>query len=118
MTTHNSTTQHESDCIFCKIVTGAIPSRKVYEDDQVLAFHDISPAAPVHFLIVPKSHIASLEHTQPAEHQALLGHLLALAPQLAHQQGAANGFKVVINTGVDGGQEVAHLHLHVMGGAK
>ncbi len=107
----------DPNCIFCKIVAGQIPSSKVYEDDDVLAFKDIHPAAPVHLLIIPKAHIASLAHTD-ASHGAILGKLLALAPKIAAEQGAVNGFKVVINTGRDGGQEVDHLHLHVLGGPR
>lgn len=103
------------DCIFCKIAAGEIPSKKVYEDEEVFAFHDIRPAAPVHFLIVPKAHLESLAHADP-EHTALLGRMLSLVPRLAAQEGCANGFRVVINTGRDGGQEVPHLHIHVLGG--
>jgi histidine triad (HIT) family protein len=105
------------NCIFCKIVRGEIPSRKVYEDGDLFAFHDIHPAAPVHFLVIPKRHIDSLSHVAP-EDAALLGKMLALAPSLAVEQGAANGFRTVINTGADGGQEVSHLHLHILGGAR
>jgi histidine triad (HIT) family protein len=108
---------HDPHCIFCKIALGQIPSRKVYEDDELLAFHDIAPWAPVHFLIVPKTHLASLYDAQP-EHQALLGRMLALAPQLARQEGVVNGFRCLVNNGPDGGQEVPHLHLHVMGGPR
>ncbi len=104
-----------SDCIFCKIVRGEIPCRKVYEDDEVLAFHDIHPAAPVHFMLVPKLHIASLMQAEEA-HAALLGKMLLLAPKLAQEQGLDNGFRTVINTGKGGGQEVFHLHIHVIGG--
>jgi histidine triad (HIT) family protein len=107
----------DPDCIFCKIVSGAIPSRKVFEDDQVVAFHDIHPWAPVHVLIIPKQHIATLSDVQPL-HQALLGHMLALAPRLMKELGVHNGFRTVINTGPDGGQEVYHLHMHVMGGPR
>jgi histidine triad (HIT) family protein len=106
-----------TDCLFCKIASGQIPSKKVYEDEDVLAFHDIRPAAPVHLLIIPKLHLASLADVRP-EHEPLLGRLLALAPRLAAEQGATNGFRTMINTGVDGGQEVYHLHLHVMGGPR
>lgn len=108
---------HDPNCLFCKIVAGQIPSRKVYEDEHVLAFHDIHPAAPVHFLIIPKLHVASLDACGP-EHTALLGHLTALAPKLAAEQGATNGFKTIVNTGRDGGQEVFHLHMHVLGGPR
>jgi len=111
----------DPDCIFCKIVAGKIPSRKVYEDDEVFAFHDIHPWAPVHFLIVPKNHIASLTQVG-AEHAALLGKLLGLTPRLALQEGCRpypeGGYRIVINTGAEGGQEVHHLHAHVMGGPR
>ncbi|NLR76876.1 histidine triad nucleotide-binding protein [Leeia aquatica] len=103
------------DCLFCKISRGEIPSRKVYEDDEVLAFHDIRPAARVHFLIIPKLHIESMLSVEPA-HAALMGKLMTLVPQLAREQGLGEGFKVNINTGRAGGQEVFHLHLHVFGG--
>lgn len=105
-------------CIFCKIVAGQIPSRKVHEDDELLAFHDISPWAPVHFLIIPKQHIASLADVTPERHERMLGRMLGLAPRLAKEQGADNGFRSIVNTGVDGGQEVPHLHLHVIGGPR
>ncbi len=102
-------------CIFCRIVRGEIPSRKVYEDDDVLAFHDIHPVAPVHFLIIPKVHIPSLYEADPS-HQAVLGKTLALAGRLAREQGATEGFRTIVNTGRVGRQEVYHLHLHVIGG--
>jgi histidine triad (HIT) family protein len=105
------------DCIFCKIVRGEIPAQKLYEDEEFLAFHDIRPAAPVHFLIIPKVHIPSLAEVSH-EHVGLLGRMLQLAPTLAAQQDLAGGFKVHINTGKDGGQEVFHLHLHVLGGKR
>jgi histidine triad (HIT) family protein len=108
---------HDPDCIFCKIIVGAIPSKKVYEDDEVLAFHDINAAAPVHFLLVPKRHIASLAAVEPGD-QVLLGKMMLLVPQLAEQQGCGDGFKTVINTGPNGGQEVYHLHIHVLGGPR
>ncbi len=103
-----------ADCIFCKIVNGSIPSKKIYEDEEVIAFNDINPSAKVHFLIVPKTHIDSLTSCD-IQHQDLLGKMLLLAPKLAGDQGLA-GFKTLINTGVDGGQEVFHIHLHVLGG--
>lgn len=103
-----------SDCIFCKIVKGEIPAKKIYEDDEVIAFNDIHPIAPVHFLIVPKLHIDSLA-TCDASQQALLGNMLLLAPKLASVQGLP-GFRSMINTGREGGQEVFHIHLHVFGG--
>lgn len=109
--------QFDPDCIFCKIAAGQIPSRKVYEDDQVFAFHDINPVAPVHFMIIPKAHLARLDDCTAA-HQALLGKILLLAPVLAREQGLGDGFRTVINTGPGGGQEVFHLHVHVIGGGK
>ncbi len=109
---------HDPNCVFCKIVAGVLPSRKVYEDEELLAFHDINPWAPVHLLIIPKRHVQSLAHTDSQQDAALLGRMLALAPRLAMEQGARNGFRTVINTGHDGGQEVAHLHLHVLGGPR
>ncbi|MCU0775683.1 MAG: histidine triad nucleotide-binding protein [Ideonella sp.] len=111
---------HPADpgCIFCKIVAGQVPSRKVHEDDQLLAFHDIAPWAPVHFLIIPKAHIPTLYDASDESHQALLGRMLWLAPRLALQLGVTNGFRTVINTGPDGHQEVGHLHVHVMGGPR
>jgi histidine triad (HIT) family protein len=107
----------DPNCIFCRIVAGQIPARKVHEDDELLVFHDIHPWAPVHVLIVPKQHVASLADVGP-EHEALLGRMLGLAPRLMKQLGVDNGFRVVVNTGADGGQEVHHLHMHVMGGPR
>jgi histidine triad (HIT) family protein len=104
-----------SDCIFCKIASGAIPSKKLYEDDEVIAFHDIHPIAPVHFLLVPKLHVASLADCGASQEQ-LLGKLLLLASGLAKEQGLEAGFRTMINTGAGGGQEVFHLHVHVFGG--
>lgn len=104
-----------SNCIFCRIIAGEITARKLYEDDDVLAFHDINPMARVHFMIIPKLHIASLSDATPA-HQALLGKILVLAPKLAKEQGLDSGFKTLINTGRGGGQEVFHIHVHVFGG--
>jgi len=104
-----------SDCLFCKITRGEIPCRKVYEDDDVLAFHDIKPVAPVHFMVIPKLHLDSLSNTGN-EHAALLSKMLLLAPRLAKEQGLDNGFRTVINTGKGGGQEVFHLHIHIIGG--
>jgi histidine triad (HIT) family protein len=104
------------DCIFCKIIKGEIPSRKVFEDDEILAFHDISPAAPTHFLVIPKRHIADLMETQAAD-SALLGRLLFKAQELAREQGCEEkGFRLVINCKSYGGQTVDHLHLHILGG--
>ena len=103
------------DCLFCRIARGEIPAAKVFEDDEVLAFKDIHPKAPVHFLIIPKKHIQSLAQAEP-EDNALLGKMLGLTRKLAMQEGAVNGSRVIINTGRDGGQEVDHLHIHVLGG--
>ena len=108
---------HDPDCIFCKIVAGQIPCRKVHEDDELLVFHDIAPWAPVHFLVVPKTHIATMYDTGD-EHAAMMGRMMALASRLAKEQGVVNGFRIVVNTGRDGGQEVQHLHMHVMGGPR
>ena len=93
----------KEDCLFCKIARGEIPSQKVYEDDEVIAFKDIHPAAPVHLLIIPKQHYDSWP---------------VVVPVLAKEAGANNGFRVVINTGHDGGQEVNHIHVHVLGGPR
>lgn len=106
-----------SECIFCRIAQGELPSRKVYEDEEVMAFHDIHPAAPVHFMIIPKRHRESLADCRE-EDQALLGKMLLLAPRLAVEQGLKEGFRTLINTGRAGGQEVFHLHVHVIGGGK
>lgn len=103
------------NCIFCKIARKEIPSNKIYEDKDILAFNDINPAAPVHFLLIPKLHIDSLIDVQDI-HQSLLGKMLSLAPQLAKEQGCENGFRTIINTGTAGGQEIFHLHLHIIGG--
>ena len=112
------TTAHtDPNCVFCKIATGQIPSKKAYEDEQLLAFHDIHPWAPVHVLIIPKQHIATLADVGP-EHQELMGRILTLAPRLMREQGVTNGFRTIINTGQDGGQEVYHLHVHVIGGPR
>jgi histidine triad (HIT) family protein len=107
----------DPNCIFCKIVAGQIPARKVHEDDELIAFHDIHPWAPVHVLVIPKAHIATHADVTDA-HAPLLGRMLALAPKLMRDLGVTNGFRTVINTGPDGGQEVYHLHMHVMGGPR
>jgi histidine triad (HIT) family protein len=107
----------DPNCIFCKIVAGQIPSRKVYEDDDLLVFHDIAPWAPVHVLVIPKEHLTTLYDVGDG-HLPMLGKMLRLAPQLMQQLGVTNGFRTVINVGADGHQEVQHLHLHVMGGPR
>lgn len=112
---------HDPDCIFCKIIARKIPSRIVYEDDEVFSFHDINPWAPVHFLLIPKVHIPSMAQVGP-EQAGLLGRMMALVPQLALAQGCnpypEGGYRLVTNTGAEGGQEVRHLHFHVMGGSR
>jgi histidine triad (HIT) family protein len=105
----------KDDCIFCKIAAGEIPSRKVYEDGEILAFHDIQPVAPVHFLMIPKAHVASLAECGP-EHAAVLGRMMAMAGRLAREQGATDGFRTIVNTGRVGRQDVYHLHIHIIGG--
>jgi len=105
----------DANCIFCKIVAGQIPAKKVHEDDDVLAFHDVRPQAPVHFLIIPKEHVPSLYEAGMAQHRAL-GKMLALAGELARKEGAGEGFRSIINTGQVGHQEVYHVHMHVLGG--
>ncbi len=113
--------QHDPACIFCRIIDGKIPSRKMYEDESLFGFHDVAPWAPVHFLLVPKRHIPSMAQLTP-EDAALMGKIMTLAPGLAVEAGCrpypAGGFRVVVNTGAEGGQEVHHLHVHVMGGPR
>jgi len=104
------------DCIFCKIAAGGIPCSKAYEDDCVLAFHDISPQAPVHVLVIPKKHIESVVKLTP-EDDALLCHMFRVAQKLAAELNVEeSGFRMVLNTGRDGGQSVPHLHIHLLGG--
>ena len=105
------------DCIFCRMVRGDIPARKVHEDAEVLAFHDIHPQAPIHFLIIPKIHVASLAECD-ASHAPILGRMMALVPRLAAELGAVDGFRTIINSGRVGGQEVYHLHIHIIGGPR
>lgn len=104
-----------TDCIFCKIARGEIPSKKVYEDEDIFAFHDINPITPVHFMIIPKQHIPSLDEAD-MRHQAILGKLMAKSGELARSQGLSDGFRTIINTGRIGRQEVYHLHIHILGG--
>jgi histidine triad (HIT) family protein len=101
-------------CLFCNIAAAAIPVTRLYEDDQILAFPDINPQAPIHILIIPKQHIPSLAHTT-AEDAGMLGHLLTAVAEIAKQQHLDNGYRLVLNTGPDGGQTVDHLHLHLLG---
>ena len=104
-----------NDCIFCKIVRGEVPSKKVYEDDEVLGFEDIRPLAPVHFMLVPKKHIPSLADAA-ADDAGVLGRMLTLSGKLAREQGSPDGYRTIINSGRIGRQDVMHLHMHVIGG--
>lgn len=104
-----------SDCLFCKIVAGDIPSTKVYEDDTILAFRDIAPMAPTHILVIPKTHIASVDGVN-AENSALVAHIFEVIPRIAAQEGLTGGYRVVSNCGADAGQTVPHLHFHILGG--
>jgi histidine triad (HIT) family protein len=105
------------NCVFCKIARGEIPSEKIYEDSGVFAFHDIHPVAPVHFMLIPKLHIGSLAEVED-KHCGLLGEMMVLIPRLAREQGCTDGFRTIINTGRVGGQEVYHLHIHIIGGGE
>jgi histidine triad (HIT) family protein len=104
-----------SNCLFCKIVTGEIPSSKVFEDEHIFVFKDINPMAAVHLLVIPKVHIARLDDLTN-EHQMLIAHIMLQLPPLARSQGLEDGFRTIINTGPGGGQEVGHLHIHLLGG--
>lgn len=106
-----------TDCIFCKIIAGDIPAETVFEDDKILVFKDINPKAAVHLLLIPKPHIQSLNELS-IDHQALISYMMLKLPELARSQGLENGFRTIINTGPGGGQEVAHLHLHILGGER
>ena len=106
-----------NDCLFCKIVSGDIPSTKVYEDEQVLAFRDIAPMAPTHILVVPKTHIAGVDEITP-ENSAVVAHIFEIIPIIAKEEGLTGGYRVVSNIGEDGGQTVRHLHFHILGGKK
>ena len=106
------------DCLFCKIVKGEIPSSKVYEDKEILAFKDINPAAPIHILVIPKKHIASLADMEK-EDEKVVGRIYGVINQIAEEQGVKqNGYRVIVNCGKDAGQEVMHLHFHILAGAK
>ena len=107
-----------NDCIFCKIINKEIPSSIVYEDDEILAFKDINPVAPVHILVIPKKHIASLIDLNK-EDELIIGKIYTAINKIAEQEGIdSKGFRVIVNCGEDGGQEVKHLHFHVLGGKK
>ncbi len=104
-----------ANCVFCDIVEGKIPAKLALEDHLALAFHDVSPKAPTHILVIPREHVADLDAATP-EQELLLGHLLLVARDVAAQAGLGNGYRVVVNRGTDGGATVDHLHLHVLGG--
>jgi histidine triad (HIT) family protein len=104
-----------SDCLFCKIVSGTIPANRVYEDELCIGFPDINPQAPTHLLIIPKQHITSTAKAL-AEDTGLMGHLMAAAAEIARKDKLDRGYRIVVNTGDDGGQTVSHLHLHLLGG--
>ena len=103
-----------SECIFCKLIAKTIPTRVVYEDDQIFVFNDLRPKADVHLLVIPKTHITSTLELD-SSHSSLIGNMMVLANQLALEHGLDKGYKIQINTGVNGGQEVMHLHIHVVG---
>ena len=106
-----------NDCIFCKIAGGTIPSDRVYEDEQLVVFKDIYPKAPVHLLMVPRQHVESLNDLTPA-HDGLVMHMLRTLPEVARRAGLTDGYRTIINTGRGGGQEVLHLHMHILGGGR
>jgi len=106
------------DCIFCKIIAGEIPSKKVYEDEKILAFYDIAPAAPVHVLVVPKIHMDSLDEINKGNNADYAAYMLQKLPEIAASQNIAGGYRVITNIGEDGGQSVKHLHFHILGGKK
>jgi len=103
------------NCLFCKIVSGVIPSTKVYEDEMILAFRDIAPQAPTHILVIPKAHIPSVDGVT-AENSAIVAHIFTVIPQIAKAEGLTGGYRVVSNCGADAGQTVHHLHFHILGG--
>jgi histidine triad (HIT) family protein len=102
------------DCLFCRIAAGEIPAQKLYEDEDAIAFQDIQPQAPVHVVLIPRKHIASLAHLSPGD-ERLIGHMHVVAKKLAEEKGL-DGFRTVVNTGNDGGQTIHHLHMHLLGG--
>lgn len=106
----------DANCIFCKIVRGEIPSKRIYEDELVIAFHDIRPQASVHVLIIPREHIATLSDAR-REHEPALGRIMGVAGRLASESGSPDGFRLIVNTGEIGRQEVMHVHAHVLGGS-
>ena len=104
-----------TDCLFCKIINGDIPTDIVFEDDKVVIFKDINPKAEIHLLMIPREHVASLNELTDI-HNTLIAHMMRLLPTIAHDQGLESGFRTIINTGAGGGQEVFHLHIHLLGG--
>lgn len=104
-----------SDCLFCKIIAGEIPSAKVYEDETVYAFRDIAPQAPTHILVIPKAHISGCNGVTP-ENSAVVAHIFEVIPEIAKAENLASGYRVVSNCGADAGQTVPHLHFHILGG--
>ena len=107
----------DPNCIFCKIARGEIASKRTYEDEDIFVFHDLRPQAPVHLLAIPKEHVATLYDAGMAQHRAL-GKMLAMAGELARKEGAADGFRIILNTGRVGHQEVYHVHMHILGGTE
>ncbi len=104
------------DCLFCKIIKGEIPSNKVYEDEEILAFHDIHPAAPIHILVIPKKHITSLAHLKKEEEE-VIGKIYGVINEIAEREGfKKEGYRVIVNCGKNGGQEIMHLHFHLLAG--
>ena len=106
-----------SDCLFCKIAAGEIPSTKLYEDELCFAFYDIAPQAPVHFLVIPKAHVGSVAEVN-ADNSAVVAHIFEVIPKIVAAEGVTNGYRVLTNVGEDGGQSVKHLHFHIIGGTK
>ena len=114
----STTTRQMEDCIFCKIIKGEIPLNKVYEDDEILAFYDINPATPIHILVIPKKHIDCIAHMQKEDEQ-LIGKIYGVINKIAEEKGfKEKGFRVIVNSGKDSGQEVMHLHFHILAGTK
>lgn len=114
----STTTRQMEDCIFCKMIKGEIPVNKVYEDDEILAFYDINPATPIHILVIPKKHIDCIAHMQKEDEQ-LIGKIYGVINKIAEEKGfKENGFRVIVNSGKDSGQEVMHLHFHILAGTK
>lgn len=105
------------DCVFCKIINGEIPSSLIYEDDQVIAFKDINPQAPVHYLVIPKEHIKSADYITE-ENKGLIGHIIFVVSKIAKEEGLEDGYRIINNCGGDGGQTVDHIHFHVLGKRK